>query len=52
MHNNALIVNGLILNMLAKCGGKYSLCGGMMGRSADSSVLENNLMLNLMSTEI
>ncbi len=52
MHNNALILNGLLLNMLANRGEKYSVCGGMMGRSANSSVLENNFMLNLMSVEI
>ena len=52
MRNNALILNGLILNILASCGEKYSLCGGVMGRSANSSVWENNIMLNLMETEI
>lgn len=52
MHNNVLIVNGLILNILANSGEKCSVCGGVMGRSANSSVLENNIMLNLMETEI
>ena len=52
MHNNVLIVNGLIINILANMGEKYSICGGVMGRSVNSSVLENNFMLNLMETEI
>lgn len=52
MRDNVLIINGLILNILAGCGEKYSLCGGVMGRIASSSVLESSLMLNLMGAEI